>query len=126
LLAQGIPLAGSTDAPYGDPDPWLAMRAAVDRRSRCGAVIGPTENLTPEQALALFTSAAGDPGGCSRQIRVGSAADLCLLHCSWPDARLRLSSEDVRATIRKGELIYCSDRDMDQQGLRGSNAPVAA
>ena len=41
LLAAGIPVALSTDFPFGDADPWAAMRAAVNRttasgrRSRC-------------------------------------------------------------------------------------------
>jgi predicted amidohydrolase YtcJ len=123
LLAQGIPLAGSTDAPYGDCDPWAAMRAAVHRFSRAGAVIGAAEQLSPEQALALFTSSAADPGGVSRRIAVGAAADFCLLDCSWEDARIRLLAEDVRATVRQGNLIYLRE-------LRGStdrdNAIVAA
>jgi predicted amidohydrolase YtcJ len=106
LLTRVIPLAGSTDAPYGDADPWAAMRAAVERKSASGAVIGPAERLSPEQALALFTSAGDDPGGPTRGIAVGEAADLCLLNCSWEIARLRLRSEDVRATIRAGELIF--------------------
>lgn len=110
LLAHGIRLAGSTDAPYGDPDPWAAMRAAVSRRSRAGFVIGQGEQLSPEQALALFTSAADDPGGASRTIAVGEVADLCLLNCTWHEARSRLCSEDVRATLRAGALIFAQDR----------------
>ncbi len=106
LLAHGIPLAGSTDAPYGDPDPWAAMRGAVNRRSRGGAVIGPSECLSPEQALAMFTSAADDPGGVSRRVEEGAVADLCLLNRRWSEASLRLRSEDVRMTIKDGQLIY--------------------
>lgn len=106
LLTQGIPLAGSTDAPFGDPDPWAAMRAAVARRSRSGIALGPDETLTPEQALALFTGAAEAPGGPGRRIAVGAVADLCLLDRPWKQARLRLCSEDVRATLRGGEPIY--------------------
>lgn len=114
LLAHGIPLAGSTDAPYGDPDPWAAMRSAVQRSSRSGVSLGPGERLSPEEALALFTSAAHDPGGASRTVSVGGAADLCLLGCRWEDARLRLRSEDVRATIRGGVLIYSREPSADE------------
>jgi len=112
LLAQGIPLAGSTDAPYGNPDPWAAMRAAVRRASRSGIAIGAAERLTPEQALALFTSRADDPGGASRRLAVGEAADLCLLDRGWEEARRRLRSEDVRATFRGGELIYTREQQL--------------
>lgn len=123
LLAQGIPLAGSTDAPYGDSDPWAAMRAAVRRCSRSGVVIGAAEKLSPEQALAMFTSAAADPGGASRRIAIGETADLCLLDRSWEQARARLVAQDVRATIHRGKLVYWRD-------MRGSveteDATVAA
>lgn len=110
LLAQGIPLAGSSDAPYGDPDPWVAMRAAVQRSTRAGGALGPEERLSPEQALALFTSAADAPGVIDRTIAPGEAADLCLLTCSWERARLRLQSGDVKATFRRGVLIYHRER----------------
>jgi len=123
LLAHGIPLAGSTDAPYGDPDPWAAMRAAVERRSRAGVALGQGEQLNPEQALALFTSAAGDPGGASRTITVGEVADLCLLNRSWEEARTRLCSMDVRATICSGALIYQQEQ---QATTRRQDATVVA
>lgn len=107
FLESGIPLAGSSDAPYGPIDPWLTMRAAVERCSANGTVIGEQERLTPEQALALFTSPAHSPGKNSRKIEVGACADLCLLDRGWQFARKRLDSRDVKATIRQGELIYC-------------------
>jgi predicted amidohydrolase YtcJ len=110
FLAAGIPVAGSTDAPYGDPDPWAAMRAAVARTSRSGTVLGRDERVAPEQALALFTGVAHAPGGASREIAVGAPADLCLLDRPWDEARHRLQSEDVRVTIRAGQLIYNRDR----------------
>jgi len=112
LLAHGIPVAGSTDAPYGNPDPWRAMRASVSRRSRGGRVLAEHERLSPEQALALFTSAADDPGGGSRRIAVGEVADLCLLNCDWQAARLHLCSANVRATLRGGTVIYQQEQQV--------------
>ena len=57
-IDAGIALGGGTDAPYGDPDPWLAMQAAVTRRTLDGARVGVNECVTPERALELFTSPA--------------------------------------------------------------------
>jgi predicted amidohydrolase YtcJ len=96
LAAAGVALGGGTDAPFGDPDPWAAMRAAVERRTRAGAPLGPDEALAPERALALFTTTATDPGGPPRRVVAGAAADLCLLHRPWKQARTALSSRDVR------------------------------
>ena len=110
FLAGGVPLGGGTDAPFGDPDPWLAMRAAVNRRSAGGLVLGCAEGLSPEAALALFTTPLDQPGGPARRVTVGAAADLCLLDRPWAAARSALSSDQVRATLREGRMLWESDQ----------------
>jgi predicted amidohydrolase YtcJ len=106
FLDAHVPLGAGTDAPFGDADPWLAMRAAVERRTDSGICLGPAERLTPERALALFTSPPGAPGGAPRPIAVGSPADLCLLDRPWSAARIDLCSSHVAATVRAGSLIW--------------------
>ncbi len=106
LLDAGVPLAGGSDAPFGEPDPWSAMQAAVSRRTRSGQVMGAQEALTPEQALALFTTALDAPGGAPRRIAVGQPADLCLLDRCWSDARRDLAAVRVRKTWRDGINIW--------------------
>jgi len=106
FLDAGIPLGAGTDAPFGHPDPWRVMRAAVERRTERGQSIGPDEALTPERALALFTSPPQAPGFRSRRLSVGQPADLCLLDQPWNRARTELSSRHVRATFRGGETIW--------------------
>ena len=100
FLEAGIPLGGGTDAPYGDPDPWAAMRAAVDRRTTRGETIGQNEALTPEQALRLFLTPLDSPGGVPRRVRIGSTVDFCILADRWRDASDRLRAELVSATVR--------------------------
>jgi predicted amidohydrolase YtcJ len=102
----GIPLAGSTDAPFGSTDPWSAMAAAVTRRTATGHRIGRDERLTPERALNLFLGHPTDPGGSVRTVSVGSPADLCLLDRPWREARTELHHHLVRATIRAGRIAY--------------------
>jgi predicted amidohydrolase YtcJ len=106
VLDAGIPLGGGTDAPYGDPDPWLAMQTAVTRRTDAGLLLGEAERLTPEQALGLFTAAPESPGGAPRTVEIGSIADLCLLDREWSRARDELSSAAVAATIRAGRVVW--------------------
>jgi predicted amidohydrolase YtcJ len=106
FLEEGVPLGGGTDAPFGDPDPWRAMRAALERRTEEGLTLGPDEALEPERALGLFTSPAEAPGAAPRRVGVGAAADLCLLDAPWDVARRELSSRRVRATLREGSLIW--------------------
>jgi predicted amidohydrolase YtcJ len=106
LLDAGIALGGGTDAPFGDLDPWAAMRAAVERRSRSGRVLGGDEALSPERALALFLSPPSAPGRSPSTLAVGARADLCLLDLPWNRVREDLSSEHVRMTWVGGERIH--------------------
>lgn len=107
----GIPLAAGTDAPCGELNPWIAMAAAVGRRTRTGAHIGPDEALSPTAALALFMGAPDDPGGPARRIEGGAPADLCLLDRSWEAALPDLAAVSVDATIKDGRAIWLRSRE---------------
>ncbi len=102
----GISLAAGTDAPFGHPDPWAAMAAAVTRRTASGKVIGAGEALSPEAALALFLIPLGEPGGAPRRVTEGAIADLCLLDRPWQDARRDLAAVRVRMTIKDGRVVW--------------------
>ncbi len=61
LAAAGVVLAGGSDAPVEDPDPRRGLFAAMTRQREDKTPPGgwsPQERLSPEQALALFTSGA--------------------------------------------------------------------
>jgi predicted amidohydrolase YtcJ len=105
LIDAGLSLAGGSDAPFADADPWATMAAAITRRTLEGRVIGPDEALTPEQALALYLA---DPTDLARQRRIepGGVADLCLLDRPWSEAREQPSADRVRATIVSGRLVH--------------------
>lgn len=124
-LACGVALGGSTDAPFGTPDPWRAMRAAVERRTADGDILGADERVTPEQALALFTTAPQRPGGPMRRVRVGEPADLCLLDLPWARARHRLARERVRATFIAGQRVESDGRpsDLPSRPQRSTGTP---
>ena len=79
LLDAGIPVALSSDAPYGPLDPWTVLAAAVDRRTPAGATAGATERLDAVTALDAYLAPPHDPGGTPRRIRPGTPADLVLL-----------------------------------------------
>lgn len=111
----GVALAGSTDAPFGDANPWRAMQAAVLRRSAAGAVLGADEALTPEQALALFLAPLEAPGAAPRKLMVGVAADLCLLRQPWNEVRLQLAEVRPRMTLKAGGIVYA---DSSQQACK--------
>ncbi|EHI13982.1 amidohydrolase family protein [Mycolicibacterium thermoresistibile] len=105
LLDAGIPTALSTDAPFGDADPWAAMRAAVHRTTGSGAVLGADERIDAGTALRMFFGTADRPTR-PRTVEPGQPADLCVLSAP-PDRVLReLSAELVSATIVGGKPVY--------------------
>ena len=82
MVAAGALLQLGSDAPVAPLDPWLAMSAAVGRKTPDGSVWSPTQRLTAEEALAASVNGAGP-------VAVGSPADLVLL----AEDPLRLEAE---------------------------------
>ncbi|MFP6807401.1 MAG: amidohydrolase family protein [Pseudomonadales bacterium] len=108
LIQAGIPTAFGTDLPFGHPDPWAAMDAAVTRTTVNGNQLNKSERITPEAALNGFLGELAAPSSI-RLIKPGVPADCCLLDASWQMLRNDLSSAHVRMTIRDGEIIYSRD-----------------
>jgi predicted amidohydrolase YtcJ len=106
LLSAGVRVAASSDAPYGDLDPWQAMRTAARRTSAAGETLEGEETVSPATALAGYLSAATDPGGTPRRIKSGAAADLCLLHVPLAEALREPAAELVRLTSIAGRLHH--------------------
>lgn len=117
IVDADIPVGAGSDAPFGPADPWLAMRTAVDRRTRANRALGSAEAVSPERALALYTTAPGAPGGAARRIEVGASADLCLLDRPWEQARQNLDASAVRATWCDGGLVW--DRETPPRPRQG-------
>jgi predicted amidohydrolase YtcJ len=106
LKAAGVPVAGSSDAPYASPDPWAGMRAAVARRTVGGQGLGPDERLSAGEALALYLDDPAAPGRRPRRVAVGEAADLCVLKAPLREVLAGPSAEFVAATIAAGQPIF--------------------
>lgn len=104
LIADGIRVAGSTDAPFGGLDPWAAIRAAVHRRTDTDVVLGPEERVAPRQALQLFAGHAEDPAR-PRTVAAGELGDLCVLTVPPGEALAELASDMVAATIISGQVV---------------------
>jgi predicted amidohydrolase YtcJ len=104
LLDAGVAVAGSTDAPFGPEDPWLAIRTAVDRRAASGAVVGGDEVLPARRALGLFLGAPDAPGGLERAVAVGAPADVVLLAEPLAEALAHPSAALVRHTWIAGRM----------------------
>lgn len=98
LSANGVPLLAGSDAPYGPANPWVAIAAAIHRRTPAGAIIGVDEGLSRDEALALFSGDA--------TIRPGAVADCCLIAADWTEHICDPDDPNpVLFTVIAGQLI---------------------
>ena len=133
LVCARIPVAGSTDAPFGALDPWAAMRAAVTRATAAGHVIGPHERVEPRQALQMFLG-AGDRPAVPRRIEPGQPGDLCILSVP-PDGgtslpglrhggrhRGRGGHRAITQRSKSSEIVFCPSAEPNRRGGRSGAA----
>ncbi|QOV98258.1 amidohydrolase family protein [Rhodococcus pyridinivorans] len=106
LLDGGVPVALSSDAPYGPADPWTVMSAAVTRTCPTGDVVGADERIPAATALARYLAPLDNPGGAARRVRVGAPADLVLLDRPLAGALAAPTADAVRATVIGGRVVH--------------------
>jgi len=102
LLQAGVGMAAGTDLPFGPGDPWLTVRAALERRTASGRPLGLDEQVPMTTAVGLFLGTAASPTR-PRTIAPGQPADLCLLAEPMRSGRL---PPPVAATIIAGRVVY--------------------
>ncbi|KAA0086412.1 amidohydrolase [Mycolicibacterium sp. P9-64] len=105
LLAAGVTVAMSTDMPFGDADPWAAMRAAVHRTTASGAVLGPDERIDARTALDMFLGHPGEPG-TPRTVAPGQPGNLCVIAASPEGLLQELDADLVAATVIEGSVVF--------------------
>ncbi|MFF2087232.1 amidohydrolase [Nocardia sp. NPDC058176] len=82
LIDAGVSVTLHNDSPVTPLDPLATMRDAVQRRTATGAVLGPAQRLTAEEALAAYTSEAARQLGFSDRgmLTPGRLADFTVLN----------------------------------------------
>lgn len=104
LRRAGVAVALSTDAPFGEVDPWAAMRAGVYRRTPAGKTLGPDERVDARTALEMFLGHPDRPA-TPRRIAPGQPADLTVLTAPPAQVLAELDAHLVADTIIGGELV---------------------
>ena len=112
----GLTVAGSSDAPVISAAPLLGLRDAVARRTSGGQVLGPGEQLTPGDALALYTTeaaAAMHREGEIGSLEPGKLADFVVLaENPLGVSPGRIADIPVLATVVDGTPTYQSENVM--------------
>jgi len=63
FLDYGVAVAGSSDYPCGPYQPLLALQSCVTRTGFDGTPLGRSQRITPNEALALYTTGAAYAAG---------------------------------------------------------------
>jgi len=110
LTEAGVVLAGSSDRPVTDGNPWKGIWAAVARITTEGRRISPEQALTPAQALRMYTYGGAFANGVENRLGTlspGKFADLIILKENplsiEPD---RLKEMVVEKTLVGGRQVY--------------------
>ncbi len=105
---SGVRLGFGSDCPVADPDPLLAIRAAVERTTAGGAAL-PGRGMTPKAALRAATAGAAAAAGLDDELgalRPGLRADLVIL--SAEQANREGEPVVLEATFVKGRPLVAS------------------
>jgi predicted amidohydrolase YtcJ len=110
LLARGVPVAGSSDAPVTHHAPLFGIEQALTRRTSEGDVCGPHERVDLAAAIRMHTingAFAAFDERIKGSVELGKLADLVVLAedvSRVPADRLR--HVGVAMTVLGGEIVY--------------------
>lgn len=109
ILAAGLPLVASTDAPVVDPDPILNLDSLVNRRTATGIAFTPDERISVAQAVHAYT--VGSAYSVKREHELGQLAPNFLADFVLLDRDIftvdpeSIAQTRVLATYIGGELV---------------------
>jgi len=110
FLDHGVAVAGSSDYPCGPYQPLLALQSCVTRTGYDGTPLGLSQRVTPQEALALYTTSAAyasDEHEYKGRIAPGYLADFVVLSDDPLTADLStLGGIAVRATYAGGAQVW--------------------
>lgn len=109
LRARGVRVVLSSDAPYGDPDPWATIRLAVSGLTTDRSPWVHDQTIPAREALASYLTRPEDPAGPVRTVHPGTTADLCVLDAPLDVVLDRVVGGDtdspVRLTVVDGQVV---------------------
>ncbi|EPA8651858.1 amidohydrolase [Photobacterium damselae] len=110
VYQQGMKFSSHHDAPVALPDSMRVLSATVNRRSRSGDIIGPTERVAPLVALKAMTiwpAYQHFEEGRKGSIEVGKEADFVVLSENpLKIDPLKIEKIRVQTTINDNAVVY--------------------
>lgn len=111
FVDAGVLLAGSSDRPCADGNVLRGIEAYVTRKTRDGDIMGSAEEcLTPDEAIAAYTSVAAEASGQGTDkgtLSRGKLADFVALDAHPAEvAPDQISQIPVRATVLGGRFTH--------------------
>lgn len=110
LLDAAIPVAGSSDYPCGPFEPLAGIASCVERRSLDGRLIGPSQRITREEAVAIYTTGSAYASGeeaAKGTLAPGMLADFVELDEDLFDVDPGdIAGVQVRSTWVGGQAVY--------------------
>lgn len=110
LIAMGVPVAGSSDAPVTNHEPLFLIEQALTRRTNGGQVCGPNERVDLATAIRMHTinaAYASFEEDIKGSIEPGKLADLVMLAedlSRVPEEQIRQTG--VLMTVIGGAVVY--------------------
>jgi predicted amidohydrolase YtcJ len=110
LIAAGVPVAGSSDAPVTHYAPLFGIEQALTRKTMAGDVCGPDECVDLTTTIRMHTingAFASFEDGFKGSLEAGKAADLVVLAEGLSRVPVeQLRQVGVTMTVVGGEVVY--------------------
>lgn len=109
-LRAGVPLAGTSDSPIADFNPWVGMYAAMARMSITGRQYDRAESISAREAIRSYTTGGATALGLHHRrgsIEPGKVADLILIDRDPRDVDAdSLRGTNVLRTMVDGQWVF--------------------
>jgi len=110
LIDAGVHAAGHSDAPICGVNPWEVLGAMVTRTTDSGRALGPSQAVTPLEALRAYTTEGAYIGfeeHAKGSIEPGKLADLALLDRDvLAVAPEEIAGTRVELTVLAGRVVH--------------------
>ena len=110
LIKNGVAVAGSSDCPVVPANPIMGIYSAVSRKTEAGDFVLPDEQITPLEALKMYTQDAAKATFQERvkgSIEPGKLADLVVLSRNPTKLPVNeIKDIEVEMTILDGQVVW--------------------